>query len=220
MRSWVRFEHCFVAAALALLAPPAIAATDTEVVTAPSDQCLTVASAKLAQWSQTPLLIRETKTYADNSTRIAETIFTPDRAYAHYVGQPWNTISAAAAPERSVKSADLAAKAMRLESCQLAGPAGGRGSKTYTFTYLADKDGTRSTGQMVISDSTGLPLEQEIVFNAVHPKSSLPIKITAAFIYGDAAKLPRDAALAEIDQRERQQREIRDVQNRGGFYGH
>jgi hypothetical protein len=175
--------------------------------------CLAVAAAKQAQWTQVPLLIDETRSYADDTTANIQTVFTSDHAYGRYSGRAWNSVSYRA-PERDAKTPAEVARAMRLESCQLIGPTPGGGAHLYSFTYLPDRDGTRSSGQMTVSDTTGLPLSQEIVLNKAHPGMHDLIKIVASFTYGDAAKVPRDAALAEIDQRAREQNAIRDLQNR------
>jgi len=192
------------------------AETDTVIVagTAPAqDPCLIVAGAKEAQWAQTPLMIHETKVYADDTTKVSETIFTINQAYAHYIGKPWNTAQFLTR-QRSVRSAEVAAKAMRLTNCRLVGTVKtGEAAHLYAFDYLADEDGTRSTGRMTIADATGLPLEQDIDVNAAHPDSRLPVRIAATFAYGDAVKVPLDAQLAEYVRRSSAQHWLRNIQN-------
>jgi hypothetical protein len=212
-----------IAILLSVLATAAAAQPETVVVTGrpdTTDPCLVVAGAKVAQWTQTPLLIRETKTFGDGTAKSSEAIFTVNQAYAHYVGRLWHTAQILV-PERSIKSPEIAAKKMRLDACSLVGAADVNGvpAHLYTFRYLPDADGSVSEGRIWIGDATGLPLRQELYLNAAHPDPQKPVQISAVYVYGDTVTVPSGAQLAEYDRRSRTQQWVKAMQEGRGYVG-
>ncbi len=214
-RSWLFGCCALVAGAMAAEAP-----TDTIVGQADSaDACLVVGSAKQAQWSQTPMMIRESRFYSDRITRVSEVYFSDNHAYGRYLGNSWNT-EQMLVPERRFRSPEAAAQAMRIDDCRLVGPAqSDQPAHLYSFSYMPDTDGSRSTGGMVIADKSGLPLEQDIVINKENPDPRLPVKISATFAYGDAVMVPRDAKRAEYERRLHAQQFLLSLQNGHGGLG-
>ena len=208
-------------APLAVAVPAAQAQIETVVITGkidPADPCMVVAGAKAAQWSSTPLKIRETRTLGSGVVKESETIFTVNQAYAHYLGRPWNTTQFLV-PERRMKSAGAASQKMQLAECRFvrSDDQGGDAADLYEITYKPDADGSVSTGEIWIANANGLPLRQVLDLNALHPDPNLPVIIAASFTYGDAVKVPREAQLAEYDRRSRTQQWVKAVQeNRTG----
>ncbi|HEY4941049.1 MAG TPA: hypothetical protein VII56_06445 [Rhizomicrobium sp.] len=189
---------------------------ETVVVTGqrqPSDLCLIVAGAKVAQWSQQRVMIREARTFADGSKKDSETIFTVNAAYAHWLGRAWNTVQFLV-PQRSISSPDVAARNMKLADCRLQGPAqeGGQSASIYTYSYLPDSDDSHTSGQIWISDSTGLPLRQELSLQEPQPDPKVAVNISAHYSYGDDVHVPSGAELAEDVRRFRVQQWVRDLQ--------
>ena len=210
----------WLAGCFALVAVAADAQTETAVVVGqPADPCLAIGGAKQAQWSQTPLMIRESRYYSDHTIRVSEVYFTDNHAYGRYTGKPWNT-EQMLVPERRFRSAEAAAQAMRLDTCRNVGAANAdQPAHIYAFNYLPDRDGTQSTGQMVIADKTGLPIEQDIAINAENSSAAVPYKISATFVYGDAVELPADAKRAEYERRAHAQQFLMAIQNGHGGIG-
>lgn len=184
-------------------APVAAGASELDGAAAqPENSCLSVAAAKTSQWAAKRMMIRETQTFADGTSRQIEAIFTDNGAYAHIVGQPWKTSNLlrgqrhAAPPDRLVKS-------MGLTNCTLVGPAmvGKQHVLEYSYDYSPDANADHVTGEIWISDSTSRPVRQELKQDAEAAHGNVPVSISARFLYGDDVSIPDDATRADETRR-------------------
>jgi hypothetical protein len=158
-----------------------------------SDPCVNVANAKFEQWNQQRFMIHRTETFSDGSKKEIEAIFTEDVAYGHEVGSPWQTENLVR-QARAVPPADVLVKRMGLAECQLAGPAqdAKQSSSLFTYGYIPDSNASHVTGKMWISDSSGLPLRQELAQDAEN-NHKVPVAMSSTFAYGDDVQVPKGA---------------------------
>jgi hypothetical protein len=173
---------------------PSKAQTETVAVDSKSaDPCVTVASAKFEQWNQPRFMIRRTETFSDGSKKEIEAIFTEDTAYGHDVGLPWETENLVR-KERALPPPDALVKRMGLTECQPAGPAPDtkQPSSLFTYAYIPDAHASRVAGKMWISDSSNLPLRQEL---SQEPETNrkVAVGISSTFAYGDDVQVPKGA---------------------------
>jgi hypothetical protein len=177
-------------------APPAPTQTKSATMMAdqqPADPCENVASARFTQWNQKRFMIRQTETFADGTKKEIEAIFTEDAAYGHEVGKPWMTMNLVR-KERAVPPPDVLVKSMGLAECQLTGPAQDtkEPSTLFTYGYLPDSNASHVGGKMWISDSSRLPLRQELA-QEEETHHNVRVAIAATYAYGDDLQVPSDA---------------------------
>lgn len=197
-----RLAHVITVFAAAL-APLAAFASETALAAGqPADPCLSVAAAKSSQWAAKRMMVRETQTFADGTSRRVEAIFTDNGAYAHIVGQPWKT-SNLLRGQRGVTSAEKLVKSMDLTNCELVGPAMDEKQHVlvYTYDYAPDANASQVTGRIWISDSTSRPVRQELKQETEAAHGNVPVAISARFLYGDAVQVPSDATRADETRR-------------------
>jgi hypothetical protein len=164
----------------------------------PADACLSVASAKYSQWAAPRMMIQETQTFADGTSRQIEAVFTEDSAYAHVVGRPWMTVNHsrgqrnAAAPDRLVKS-------MGLTDCAVVGSGrdGRQPVSIYSYDYMPDENAGHVSGKIWVSDATSLPVRQELNQEMEPGHHHVPVAISARFFYGDDVQVPTGARRAD-----------------------
>lgn len=185
----------------AALAPMAAMASETDMATGAnqaSDPCLSVAEAKFSQWAAPRMMIQETQTFADGTNQKIEAIFTEDSAYAHVVGRPWMTVNHSRG-QRHTLSPEKLVKSMGLTDCTREGSARDEGQATslYTYDYRPDENANHVSGKIWISDSTALPMRQELSQELETAHHRIPVAISARFSYGDAVKVPTDARRAD-----------------------
>jgi len=192
---------------------------ETETVTVigkrePIDLCLKVAEAKFAQWAQERVLVREMQTFADGTKTDSETIFTENAAYGHRLGHPWNTIQIVLR-QRVAPSPEVIARNMKLADCQLLGPTqeAGQQATLYAYDYLPDADGSTTSGKIWISETSGLPLRQELQQRGQQPDPKVAENITAHYFYDSDVQIPLPAIQAENTRRLRVQQWVRDMQD-------
>jgi hypothetical protein len=159
-----------------------------------SDACMAIASAKFAQWGVKRLSIVKTMTFADGSQKQMETVFTEDQAFGHEVGKPWKSMNFVRR-QRGAPSPDSIAKHMGIVDCENAGPApdAKEAASLIRFNYMPDANVSKATGEIWISDSTKLPLRQEMTQDAEAAHANVPVRISAVFAYDDAVEIPKGA---------------------------
>jgi hypothetical protein len=151
----------------------------------PDDTCMTLAKAKQDQWLQRRVLIQQTKTFADGSTKTIAILVTESTAYLHARTQ-WRSRSVAIR-ERGVPSAE------RILSVQEANQA----ATVYVYDYLPDDKGFVAHGRMWISDATGLPLKEEMQDPAPPANAMVANAIAATYVYNGDVQVPTGAELAD-----------------------
>jgi hypothetical protein len=176
-------------------------APDQEMVES-QNPCLAVAGAKLAQWGQERMMIDETDSFPDGTSKNIEAIFTADQAYARRTGSPWIAMDTSRR-QRAALPAPLLAKRMGLTGCQLVGSEGEGNDRAshYTFEYLPDMNAAHATGEIWISDSSRLPLRQELHQDEPVPNARVPLTISARFSYGEGVLVPKAATREEVYHR-------------------
>jgi hypothetical protein len=177
----------------AAAAPTPSKAESVTVDSKSADPCVTVASAKFEQWNQPRFMIHRTETFSDGSKKEIEAVFTPDAAYGHDVGLPWETENLIR-KERVLPPPDVLVKRMGLTDCRLAGPAADtkQPSSQFTYAYFPDEHASQVTGKMSIANASNLPLLQEL---AQEPETNhkVAVLISSTFAYGDDVQVPSDA---------------------------
>lgn len=193
------FSRAIMVLAAALM-PAASFASDTAIPGAnqSSDPCVSVAAAKFSQWDSPRMMIQETQTFADGTNRKIEAVFTEDSEYAHIVGQPWMTVNHSRG-QRHTMPVEKLVKSMGLTDCTLEGPARDEGQRTslYTYDYRPDENANHVSGKIWISDSTDLPIRQELSQELEAAHHRVPVAISARFLYGDAVQVPTGARRAD-----------------------
>lgn len=185
----------------AALAPMTAMASEADIAAGAgqsSDPCLSVAEAKFSQWTAPRMMIQETQTFADGTNQKIEAIFTEDSAYAHVVGRPWMTVNHSRG-QRHPMSPEKLVRNMGLIDCTREGSAKDEGQATslYTYDYRPDENANHVSGKIWISDSTALPMRQELSQELETAHHHVPVAISARFFYGDAVQVPKDARRAD-----------------------
>lgn len=180
-----------------------------------SDPCLAIAAAKVAQWNQTRLRRVETRTFADGSTHWVETIATANTFYRRTDTTPWTT-GQVTVGQRRAGSPERVEKNMGLSNCRLgedgAANANPAGSYLFLFDYAPDKDGSRPSGEMLISNASGLPLRQDMQEPSQGADAKRPVHFSVVYSYGDDVKVPLGAEVAEHARRNRHAECLRELQ--------
>jgi hypothetical protein len=161
------------------------------------DNCLTLAEAKYAQWTQHRVLIDQTKTFADGSTKTAELLVTENTAYLQRRGI-WRS-RGVSFRERAVPSPAVILKGMQLGTCSKSGEVqeASQAATVYSYNYLPDDHGYVAHGKMWVSKSTGLPLREEMQDPAPPANAMVATAISATYHYNNDFEVPAGAELAE-----------------------
>jgi len=165
-------------------APPSLDAT-----------CMTLAEAKHDQWLQRRVLIQQTKTFADGSTKAVAILVTENTAYLQARTQ-WRS-RAVSIRERAVPSAGQILTGMGLTHCARDASAQDTAATLYVYDYLPDDKGFIAHGKMWISDATGLPLKEEMQDPAPPANRMVANAIAATYTYNDDVQVPAGAELAD-----------------------
>ena len=181
------------------------AATETVIVqgsreASSPDICLKIADAKVKEWAQARVLRERTDTFADGTTRKSEFIFTENGLYFR-VRDLWQTGQVAWA-QRRADDARSVARRMALSDCSAGEVSEEDGQPVTHYVYSQGPD---TTGELWVSDATGLPLRM-----AVHQKPGKPdqpVTIAFRYSYNDAVKVPDDAQLTAL-MRQRRSRDM------------
>ncbi|HEX4158379.1 MAG TPA: hypothetical protein VHY79_07870 [Rhizomicrobium sp.] len=173
--------------------PPKVQTASVAEDSTTADPCVNVANAKFAQWNQQRFMIHRTETFSDGSKKEIEAIFMEDVAYGHEVGLPWETENLVR-KERALPPPDVLVKRMGLAECQLAGTARDikQPASLFTYGYIPDSKASHVTGKMWISDSSDLPVRQELSQEA-ETNHKVPVAMSATFAYGDDVQVPKGA---------------------------
>jgi len=163
----------------------------------PDDTCMTLAQAKQDQWLQRRVLIQQTKTFADGSTKTIAILVTESTAYLHARTQ-WRSRSVAIR-ERGVPSAERILSAMGLAHCTKDATVqeANQAATVYVYDYLPDDKGFVAHGRMWISDATGLPLKEEMQDPAPPANAMVANAIAATYVYNGDVQVPTGAELAD-----------------------
>jgi hypothetical protein len=158
------------------------------------DACLTLAEAKHEQWLQRRVLIEQTKTFADGSTKATSILVTENTAYLKRVS--WRS-RAVSVQERGVPSAQQILTAMGLGQCAKGATVqdANQPATVYAYDYLPDDKGFIAHGKMWISESTGLPVKEEMQDPAPPANAMVANAITATYTYNDDVQVPAGAEL-------------------------
>lgn len=161
------------------------------------DTCMTLAQAKQDQWLQRRVLINQTKTFADGSTKAIAILVTENTAYLRARTQ-WRSRSVAIR-ERSVPSAGQILTAMGLAHCtkQATVQEANQAATVYAYDYFPDDKGFVAHGKMWISDATGLPLKEEMQDPAPPANAMVANAIAATYVYNGDVEVPAGAELAD-----------------------
>jgi hypothetical protein len=183
------------AVALALSIGVAQAAPDNDA--SQTDTCLILARAKHEQWLQHRVLIEQSKTFADGSVKPTAILVTENTAYAKRRNS-WKS-AAVTVRERMVPPPDTILASMRLATCtkEAAVQMANQTATLYSYDYLPDKDGFVAHGKMWISESSGLPLREEMQDPAPPANAMVATAISATYTYNDDVVVPRGAELAD-----------------------
>jgi hypothetical protein len=183
------------ALALALSAGTVQAAPANDVSS--TDTCLILARAKHEQWVQPRVLIEQSKTFADGSTKATSILVTENTAYAKHRNS-WKS-AAVSTRARAVPPPDTILAAMRLGTCTKGATVQdkNRTVSIYSFDYLPDKDGFVAHGKMWISESSGLPVREEMQDPAPPANAMVATAMSATYTYNDDVVVPRGAELAD-----------------------
>ncbi|HEX3810384.1 MAG TPA: hypothetical protein VHW02_11880 [Rhizomicrobium sp.] len=192
------------------------AATNIETVTVTgrrptADACLKVATAKYAQWDQARIMIDETRTFADGNKTDTKTVFIPGTVYGQVGNRPWSSMQIAQL-QRTAQSPEVLEKAMGFSECSVGDQIveGGQSATTYDFSYAPEADGSQATGEIIIADSTGLPLRQE--FEQKPPPANAAAQVSVRYTYGGDVQVPLAAERADNFRRWRVAQWLRDLQ--------
>ena len=177
--------------------PFAAAAAPNSAPVAASATCMTVAEAKFDQWQQPRLLIRKTKIFARGNQLADEIIVNANTAYGLHLGH-WSSGNITR-PQRGAHSADRVLAHMGLAECDDAGTTqmSGQPVKVYNITYVPDRDGFAARGTMWISQSTGLPLREDLHEAGPPANSMVATDISATYAYNADVEIPAEAEDAE-----------------------
>ncbi|HTW35518.1 MAG TPA: hypothetical protein VMD53_12950 [Rhizomicrobium sp.] len=201
-----------LAVALATSVCPALAGTDMAATgSPPDDACMILARAKHDQWVQPRVLIEQTKTFADGSTRTNTILAAENTAYGKHLNS-WNSV-ALSIRERAVPPPDTILASMRLATCVKSSTVqeANQTASVYSYDYLPDDHGFVAHGKMWISDSTGLPLREEMQDPAPPANAMVATAISAVYQYGVA--IPRGAELADSSRLNRTNQLMRSMQS-------
>jgi hypothetical protein len=159
------------------------------------DTCLILAEAKHEQWLQRRVLIDQTKTFADGSTKTISILVTENTAYLKRVS--WRS-RAVSVQERGVPTAQQVLTGMGLGQCTKGATVQEANQPTtiYTYDYLPDDKGFIAHGKMWISESTGLPVKEEMQDPAPPANAMVANAIAATYTYNDDVQVPAGAELA------------------------
>lgn len=168
---------------------------DTAAPTQPDDGCMVLAQAKHDQWMQHKVLIQQTKTFADGSTKDVTIVVTENTAYM----KRWNSWRSARAsmPDRQVPPAEKILAAMGLGECSKGEPVQQENATVYSYSYVPDDHGYVAHGKMWISNASGLPLREEMQDPAPPANAMVATAITASYQYNDDFVVPPGAEKAE-----------------------
>jgi hypothetical protein len=174
----------------------AFASSDPAAVTA-SATCMAVAEAKFDQWQQPRLLIRKTKSFAKGNQLEDEMIVSANTAYGLHLGH-WSSGNITR-PQRGAHSADRVLAHMGLAECDDGGTThmSGQPVKVYNFTYVPDRDGFAAHGTIWISQSTGLPLREDLHEAGPPANRMVATDISATYAYNADVEIPAEAEGAE-----------------------
>jgi hypothetical protein len=152
------------------------------------------AYAKHEQWLQRRVLIDQTKTFADGSTKAISILVTENTAYLKRVS--WRSRSVSV-QERAVPSAQQILTAMDLGRCTKGATVqdANQPATVYAYDYLPDDKGFIAHGKMWISDSTDLPVKEEMQDPAPPANAMVANAITATYTYNDDVQVPAGAEL-------------------------
>jgi len=164
------------------------------------DTCLVLAKAKYDQWTQRRVLINQTKTFEDGSTKAVTLLVTENTAYLQSRTQ-WRSRSVAIR-DRAVPPPEKIAQAMGLGTCTKAGDVteADQAATLYSYDYVPDKDGYVAHGKMWISNESGLPLKEEMQDPAPPANAMVAKAITATYKYNNDFEIPPDAERAESNR--------------------
>lgn len=194
--------------AFGVVALPAAAAPDARPLSA-SDACLKIADAKVREWNQPRLLRDRTDTLVDGSQRTSEAVVTENEMFVRMRGR-WVSAQVLRA-QRRVGSPENVAAHMELTGCRDDGKSqeAGQNASVYAFSL-----GTDATGQIWISDQTGLPVRMDIK-NAT-PPADKAVEVSMRYTYGDDVRVPPAARLADSMRQQRSQNWVRRLQHGQG----
>lgn len=163
----------------------------------PDDTCMALAAAKHDQWLQKRVLIQQTKTFADGSTKAIAILVTENTAYLQARTQ-WRS-RGVSIRERAVPSAARILAAMGLVNCTkgIAVKEANQAATLYAYDYLPDDKGFVAHGRMWISDDTGLPLKEEMQDPAPPANAMVANAIAATYTYNGDVQVPAGAELAD-----------------------
>ena len=164
---------------------------------APDDTCFQLAAAKHDQWLQRRVLIQQTKTFADGSTKEIAILATENTAYLQARTQ-WRSRSVSIR-ERAVPSTGQILTAMGLAHCtkDTTVQEAGHAATLYVYDYLPDDKGFVAHGKMWVSDATGLPVKEEMQDPAPPANAMVANAIVATYSYNDDVQVPAGAELAD-----------------------
>ena len=159
------------------------------------DTCLILAEAKHEQWLQRRVLIEQTKTFADGSTKAISILVTENTAYLQRVS--WRS-RAVSVQERAVPTAQQILAGMGLGQCTKGATVqeANQPATVYTYDYLPDDNGFVAHGKMWISETTGLPVKEEMQDPAPPANAMVAKAIAATYTYNDDVQVPAGAELA------------------------
>lgn len=203
-------------AALFVTAVPAWGGSPEEVIVTGhrySDPCLAIAAAKVAQWNQPRLRRVKTQIFADGSIAKTETIMTANTAYRRKNNETWHTAQVTRGNRRAGSPA-LVEKKMGLANCRLDETDGqsADAATSYLFQYAANRDGSRPSGEMLISNASGLPLRQELQETSQPAGRKLPVRVTIEYSYGNDVQVPLAAEEANNWRLFKAQQCVRELQ--------
>lgn len=184
----------------AVIALP-LAASSVQAIDAapppPDSTCMALAEAKHDQWLQKRVLIQQTKTFADGSTKAIAILVTENTAYLQARTQ-WRSRSVSIR-ERAVPSAGQILMGMGLAHCTKDSTVqeANQAATLYTYDYLPDDKGFVAHGRMWISDAMGLPLKEEMQDPAPPANAMVANAISATCAYNDDVTVPAGAELAD-----------------------
>lgn len=161
------------------------------------DTCLILAEAKHEQWLQHKVLIQQTKTFADGSTKDVTIIVTENTAYMKRLNA-WRS-AAASTRDRQVPQADKILTAMGLAEClkRETVQQANQSVTLYTYDYQPDDHGFVAHGKMWISNETGLPVREEMQDPAPPANAMVATAISASYQYNDDFVVPAGAENVE-----------------------
>lgn len=163
--------------------------------------CMKVAAAKFSQWAQKQVMVDESRTFGDGSTKQDYLIFTQNTVYGRH-NNSWSSLPVTRG-QRSAGSPELAAKAMGLAECNELGTSneGGRIVTAYAYTYTPDAYGNGATGKIWIANDTGLPVRQEMQMTGKPANAAVAQLVSTRYTYNEAVLVPVAAQRADVERR-------------------